>query len=130
MTLKSLAISVLGERQSVPGTVPGGTAVGTPGGTPNQATAGIEGRNGPWLPYVMPKGVRLVGWKPKCAPVSIDICSVVLDVPKFVQAELCALDSRLNDPWTIHGGFTVPQILERLRQAGVTVEIDLKAGGQ
>ena len=73
----------------------------------------------------MPEGVRLISWEPKAAPVGIDVCSVVLDVPKFVQSELSALDSRLNNPWTIRGGFTVPQILDRLAQAGVVVALNL-----
>jgi hypothetical protein len=78
----------------------------------------------------MPRGVRLVHWEPKTAPVAIETCSIVVDVPKFVKAELQALDSRLNHPLTIRGGFTVPQMLELLRQVGVTVEIDLTAGAQ
>jgi hypothetical protein len=48
-----------------------------------------------------------------------------MDVPKFVQSELSALDSRLNNPWTIHGGFTVPQMLDRLAQVGVLVMLEL-----
>jgi hypothetical protein len=72
----------------------------------------------------MPKGVRLIRWEPKAAPVAIDVCSVVLDVPKFIEGELRALDSRLNNPWTIHGGFTVPQMLDRLAQVGALVELD------
>jgi hypothetical protein len=78
-------------------------------------------------PPSMPKGVRLVRWEPKAAPLGIDVCSVVVDVPKFIEAELRDLNSRLNFPWTIRGGWSVPQILDRLKQAGVEVEIDLKA---
>jgi hypothetical protein len=74
----------------------------------------------------MPEGVRLVRWEPKSAPVAIDVCSIVVDVPKFVQAELLSLNSRLNDPWAIHGGFTVPQILDRLAQAGVLVVVEIE----
>jgi hypothetical protein len=76
----------------------------------------------------MPQGVRLVRWEPKAAPVAIDVCSVVVDVPRFIESELRALDSRLNSPWTIHGGFTVPQMLDRLAQAGVEVELEPKGG--
>jgi hypothetical protein len=74
----------------------------------------------------MPKGVRLIRWEPKAAPVAIDVCSVVENVPKFIESELRALDSRLNNPWTIHGGFTVPQMLDRLAQAGLEVELEPK----
>jgi hypothetical protein len=76
----------------------------------------------------MPKGVRLVRWEPIEAPVRLDVCSVVFDVPKFISSELRALDYRLNNPWTIHGGFTVPQMLDRLAQAGMEVELDPKGG--
>jgi hypothetical protein len=76
----------------------------------------------------MPEGVRLIRWEPKPAPVAIDVCSVVVDVRKFIHGELRALDSRLNNPWTIHGGYTVPQMLDRLAQAGLEVELDPKGG--
>jgi hypothetical protein len=76
----------------------------------------------------MPQGVRLVRYEPKPAPVRLDVCSVVFDVSKFIESELRALDSRLNDPWTIHGGFTVPQMLDRLAQAGLEVELEPKGG--
>jgi hypothetical protein len=72
----------------------------------------------------MPKGVRLIRWEPRLAPVAIDLCSVVVDVPKFIESELQALDSRLNNPWTIHGGFTIPQMLDRLAQVGVLVGLE------
>ena len=76
----------------------------------------------------MPLGVRLLRYEPKTAPVRLDVCSVVFDIPKFIKSELHALDSRLNSPWTIHGGFTVPQMLDRLAQAGLEVELDPKGG--
>jgi hypothetical protein len=76
----------------------------------------------------MPEGVRLVRWEPMAAPVRLDVCSVVFDVPKFIESELRALDSRLNNPWTIHGGFTVAQMLDRLAQAGVEAELEPKGG--
>jgi len=88
-----------------------------------------------WVPELappagtaMPEGVRLIHWEPKPAPVAIDVCSVVVDVFKFIESELRALDSRLKNPWTIRGGFTVPQILDRLAQAGLEVELEPKGG--
>lgn len=76
----------------------------------------------------MPKGVRLIRWEPKAAPVAIDVCSVVVDIPKFIESELRAINSRLNNPWSIQGGFTVPQMLDRLAQVGLEVELDPKGG--
>lgn len=76
----------------------------------------------------LPKGVRLLRWEPKAPPVAIDVCSIVVDLSKFIEGELRTLDSRLNNPWTIHGGFSVPQMLDRLRQVGLEVELDPKCG--
>jgi hypothetical protein len=87
----------------------------------------LQTRPAPKFP-VMPKGIRLIRWEHKAAPVAIDTCSVVMDVPKFIEGELRALDSRLNNPQTIHGGFTVPQMLDRLAQAGLEVELDPQGG--
>ena len=78
----------------------------------------------------MPEGIRLIRWEPKSAPVAIDVCSVVVDVPKFIESELRALDSRLNNPRTIHGGFTVPQMLDRLAQVGLVVVLEPKGRTQ
>jgi hypothetical protein len=76
----------------------------------------------------IPKGVRLICWDPKQSLVAIEVCSVVVDIPKFIERELRALDSRLNNPSTIHGGFSVAQMLNRLAQAGVEVELELRGG--
>ncbi len=78
----------------------------------------------------LPKGVRLIGWEPMAAPVRLDVCSVVFDVPKFIESELRALASRLNNPGTIRGGFTVWQMLDRLAQAGLIVELDPKGSAE
>ena len=74
----------------------------------------------------MPAGVRLVNWEPKVAPVAIDVCSVVTDVQKFIAAELQSLDHRLNNPWCVRGGWTVPQMVDRLAQVGLVIEVDVK----
>ena len=87
----------------------------------------LQTRPAPKVP-AMPKGVRLIRWEPKAAPVAIDVCSVVVDVPKFIEGELRALDSKLNNPQTIRGGFSVPQMLDRLAQAGLEVELNPKCG--
>ena len=75
---------------------------------------------------LLPKGVRLVRFEPKAPPVAIDVCSVVVDVSKFIQVELRALDARLINPRKIHAGFTIPQMLDRLRQVGLEVELEGK----
>ena len=54
---------------------------------------------------LLPRGVRLVRFEPKPGPVAIDVCSVVVDVEKFIRAELAELNSRLHSPAQIRGGW-------------------------
>jgi hypothetical protein len=71
----------------------------------------------------LPQGVRLVRYQPKEPPIGIDLCSVVTNVDKFIRFELRELDGRLNNPVQIRDGWGVFAILERLRQAGLELEI-------
>jgi hypothetical protein len=71
----------------------------------------------------LPLGVRMVRYEPKSPPVSIDVCSVVVDVEKFIRTELRELDARLHAPTQIRGGWGVFTILDRLRQVGLELEI-------
>jgi hypothetical protein len=75
-------------------------------------------------PPRLPKGVRLISYEPKTAPVAIDVCSVVIDVERFIGQELIALDARLHNPIQIRGGHGVFMILERLRQVGLELSIE------
>lgn len=72
----------------------------------------------------LPRGVRLVRYEPKAPPISIDVCSVVIDIEKFIRGELTELCARLHNPVQIRGGWGVFTILDRLRQVGLEVEID------
>src|SRR5437879_13797707 len=67
----------------------------------------------------LPLGVRMVRYEPKPPPVAIDVCSVVTDVEKFIQAELRELDARLHRPVKIRGGWGVFSIIVRLRPVGI-----------
>jgi hypothetical protein len=71
----------------------------------------------------MPPHIRLVNWNPKEAPIAIDSCSVVLDVPLFIRSTLEQLTTALTNPkrWV---GWSLPQLVDRLRQAGVVVELE------
>jgi hypothetical protein len=57
-------------------------------------------------------------------PIAIDVCSIVVDVEKFIQTELAELDARLHSPIQIRGGWGVFTILDRLRQVGLELEIE------
>jgi len=71
----------------------------------------------------MPPRVRLVHWSPKEAPIAIESCSVVVDVQLFIRSTLAQLSTALanHSQWV---GWSVPQLVDRLRQAGVIVEVD------
>jgi hypothetical protein len=49
-------------------------------------------------PYPLPVGVKLLSYAPKNPPVAVTVCSVVTDVPKFIQYALGELDARLHHP--------------------------------
>ena len=71
----------------------------------------------------MPPGVRLLDWNLKQPPVAIDTCSVVTDPALFVRTTLEQLRVALAKPerWV---GWTVVQLIDRLRQVGVDVGLE------
>ena len=72
---------------------------------------------------LMPAHVRLVSWNPKDPPILIESCSVVVEVPLFIKSTLAQLAAAMSDPkrWT---GWTAEQLVNRLNQVGVVVELD------
>ena len=70
-----------------------------------------------------PRGVRLVEWKLKDPPVAIEICAVVTDPARFAHTTLQQLWTALSQPkrWV---GWSVPQLIDRLAQVGVTVALE------
>ena len=71
----------------------------------------------------MPKGVRLLLWEPKPAPVLLTRCSVVTDVPRFVQMTLLELGAALAGKRWLSGNWSVRELTDRLEQCGVVVEV-------
>src|SRR5215472_3144735 len=55
-------------------------------------------------PYPLPQGVKLIRYTPKNSPVAVTVCSVVTQVPKFIQHALGELDARLHSPVQIKAG--------------------------
>lgn len=78
----------------------------------------------------LPKGVRLVSYKPKTPPVAIELVSVVTDVDRFLQHYLEELDARLHHPLQIRAGGSVFEILNRLAEVGLEVAIDSPQRGE
>jgi hypothetical protein len=70
----------------------------------------------------MPPGIRIVHWNPKEPPIAIDSCTVVADVALFIKTTLEQLTTALTDQkrWV---GWSLPQLADRLRQAGVVIEL-------
>jgi hypothetical protein len=75
----------------------------------------------------MPPGVQLVSWNLKEPPVAVEVCSLVTDSALFARTTLDQLRTALAQPkrWL---GWTVPQLIERLAQVGVTVEVSQETG--
>ena len=70
----------------------------------------------------MPPGVRLVSWNLKEPPIAIEYYAVVTDPAKFARATLGDLRKHLVNP-TRKYGWSVPQLIDRLAQVGVTVAL-------
>jgi len=78
-------------------------------------------------PPAMPPGAYLVSWNLKEPPIAIEICSIVTNPALFARTTLEQLRIALAYPkrWV---GWSVPQLIDRLAQVGVTVEIESKGG--
>lgn len=89
--------------------------------TNHESVASVLSQNAAAPP--MPPHIRLVEWNPKEAPIAIDTCSVVVDVPLFIKTTLEQLSTALTNHkrWV---GWSVPQLVDRLLQAGVAVELE------
>ncbi|MFY9582913.1 MAG: hypothetical protein WAR21_00295 [Candidatus Acidiferrales bacterium] len=71
----------------------------------------------------MPPGVRLLRWNLKQPPIAIETCGVVVDPALFARSSLEQLRVALAEPrrWV---GWTIPQLIDRLRQVGVEVALE------
>jgi hypothetical protein len=76
---------------------------------------------------LMPPGVRLIGWHLKEPPIAIESCAIVIDPAAFARSTLEQLWNALENPkrWI---GWTIPQLVDRLAQIGVEVEVSRETG--
>jgi hypothetical protein len=76
----------------------------------------------------MPEGVRLIEWNLMEPPIIIETFAVVTDPALFARSTLAQLRTALPQPkrWV---GWSIPQLIDRLRQVGVTVAVET-GGGQ
>jgi hypothetical protein len=76
-----------------------------------------------WVRANLPRGVRLLEWDLKPAPVAIDRCSAVIDPPQFVTHVLEELRIALEFP-RHQVGWTVRELVEQLETVGVKLSLD------
>ena len=82
------------------------------------------------FPPPLPNGLRLISYAPQKPPVAVEQCSIVTNVELFIQSSLADLEDKLNHPNAIRWGWTVPQMLDRLRQVGLVIEIEKMVAGK
>ena len=75
-------------------------------------------------PPLMPIGVRLLRWAPARPPVAIGSWAVVNDVSQFIQTTLGQLQAAIAGKHWLAGNRSVRELVERLNQVGVEVEIE------
>jgi hypothetical protein len=76
---------------------------------------------------LMPSGVRMVDWEPKPAPVVLTQFSVVTDVDRFIRMTLLELKAALGGKRWQAGHWSVRDLVDRLEQCGVRLEIEEKS---
>ena len=75
-------------------------------------------------PPRMPPGVKLMKWKPKTPPIVIVRMGIVSDVDQFIAATLRQLQDRLEGKGFLAGNWSLRELVERLEQVGIAVEIE------
>ena len=90
---------------------------------PARAQSGVSAASPTLKSSSVPRGVHLVRWDLREPPVAIDTCSVVTDSGLFARTTLEQLRAALANPkrWV---GWSVPQLIDRLAQVGVTVALE------
>jgi len=77
----------------------------------------------------MPPGVRLLKWKPKSPPIAIVRMGIVSDVDRFIASTLRQLHARLEGKGFLAGNWSPRELVERLEQVGIAVEIEEHSSG-
>ena len=84
----------------------------------------------PPLPPPLPSGLRLISYLPKKPPVAFEQCSIVTNLDLFIKTTLADLEAKLNHPTPTPWGWTVQQMLDRLRQVGLVIEVEKMAASK
>lgn len=78
----------------------------------------------------MPPGVRLMRWEPKPAPVILTHCAVVTDVSRFISMTLLELRAALAGKRWQAGHRSVRELVDRLEQCGVILQVSYVEAGR
>jgi hypothetical protein len=76
------------------------------------------------MPPPMPPGVRLLRCEPKNPPIAIVHMGIVSNIDKFVAATLLQLRARLEGKDFLAGNWSLRELVDRLEQVGVAVQIE------
>jgi hypothetical protein len=77
----------------------------------------------------MPPGARLVRWEPKPAPVILTHYAVVTDVSRFISMTILELRAAIAGKRWQAGHRSVRELIDRLEECGVIVQMsDVEAG--
>jgi predicted small lipoprotein YifL len=68
--------------------------------------------------------VSLIRYAPKTPPVAVTVCSVVTDIPKFIEHALAELAARLHHPVQIKAGDSVFELLSKLADCGLELRLE------
>ena len=71
----------------------------------------------------IPEGIRLVRWEPKPAPIALTRVEIVTDVPRFATMTLLELQAAMLSKRWLAGNRSVRELIERLEECGVVVEV-------
>jgi len=72
----------------------------------------------------MPRGVRLMRWEPRDAPVRLSECETVTNVDLFIRSTLRQVEARLQGRHWLAGNWTLSTLLDRLVVVGCIVELE------
>ena len=83
----------------------------------------LERRFREGLELRLPRGVKLVRWAPKAAPIVLTRWSVVMDTHQFIKARLAQVEAALCNKDCLAGSWSVQELVDRLEQVGVHIEV-------
>jgi hypothetical protein len=75
-------------------------------------------------PLPMPPGVRLLKWAPRTPPIAIVRTGIVTNAHTFIAATLSQLEARLEGKDFLAGNWSLRELLDRLDQVGVQVQVE------